>query len=466
VFSQQTKNIELYEVVNTVKAIPKIIIDYKVYSMKNRNQELISILKSEFWIKSFSFKIKLQDFETKKEFSFKSLGRVRVFVNGNELTKRHSFKSRVNINKLINNIEYVEVFSEKENQKIIKHIKTEDSNEKKTFISHTEKVPVTLIKITASLESDFILNKVKNEIKFDQAKSIELEGVEVVSNIKEDGIVYIPKIIDGEITFEKSKKLTRLSRKSDRYLNMGLNKWGIDINARTWSRSLRAYLGAKETGTTQDGLPILSGNTSLLGLGGSRSSPLWVIDGNYFDFPPYNIVSFAPLIREVRVLKYGEAGSYGIRGSAGVIVINSLHTFSNMDITESDIKRSYVVKGKKNRKLMYKFQSNEKKYNQKIDFLKSQIEISRDNYYTNRADSLEKQLDNFIFRFYIYTSNFVLNNCENEIAPYLALTKISDIKISILDSIAVKLSPKVSKSKYGKLFLDFLESRKLLEGLK
>ena len=60
----------------------------------------------------------------------------------------------------------------------------------------------------------------------------------------------------------------------------------------------------------------------------------------------------------------------------------------------------------------------------------------------------------------------MLNNCENEIAPYLALTKISDIKISILDSIAVKLSPKVSKSKYGKLFLDFLESRKLLEGLK
>ena len=461
-FSQQIKNVELDEVVNAVKAIPKVIIDYKVYSMKNRNQELVSILNSEFWIKSFSFKINLQNFETKKEFSFKSHGRVRIFVNGNELTKRHSFKSRVNINKLINSIEYVEVFLEKENHKIIKHIKTEDSNEKKMFFSRTEKIPITLIKITASLESNFIFNKVENEIKFDQAKSIELEGVEVVSNIKKDGIIYAPKIIDGEITFEKSKKLTRLLKKSDRYLNMGLNEWGIDINARNWSRSLRAYLGAKEIGTTQDGLPILSGNTSLLGLGGSRSSPLWVIDGNYFDVPPYNVVSFAPLIREVKVLKYADAAAYGIRGSAGVIIINSIHTLNNFDITESDIKRSYVVKGKKNRELMKEFQNNEKKYNQKIDFLESQIELSRNNYYTNRADSLEKELDNFIFRFYIYTSNFALNNCENEIAPYLALTKISDIKISILDSIALKLSPKVRKSKYGKLFLDFLESRKRL----
>mgnify|MGYP001170843027 CR=1 FL=1 len=241
---------------------------------------------------------------------------------------------------------------------------------------------------------------------------------------------------------------------------MGLNKWGIDINARTWSRSLRVFLGAKEIGTTQDGLPILSGNTSLLGLGDSRSSPLWVIDGNYFDVPPYNIVSFAPLIREVKVLKYAEAGTYGIRGSAGVIIINSLHTLNMGDTTESDIKRSYVVKGKKNRELMKEFQINEKKYIKKIDFLKSQLQISRDNYNPTRADSLEKELDNFIFRFYIYTSNFALNNCEYEIAPYLALTKISDIKISILDSIASKLSPNVSKSKYGKLFLDYLKSRR------
>ena len=44
--------------------------------------------------------------------------------------------------------------------------------------------------------------------------------------------------------------------------------------------------------------------------------------------------------------------------------------------------------------------------------------------------------------------------------PYLAFIKISDANISLLNSIEEKLSPKVKKSRYGKKFIAFLESRR------
>ena len=58
--------------------------------------------------------------------------------------------------------------------------------------------------------------------------------------------------------------------------------------------------------------------------------------------------------------------------------------------------------------------------------------------------------------------NHARNTNEN-IAPYLALTQVYDANLSLLDSIAVKMTQKVRNSKYGKEFIDFLEKRRRKE---
>jgi N-acetylglutamate synthase-like GNAT family acetyltransferase len=76
------------------------------------------------------------------------------------------------------------------------------------------------------------------------------------------------------------------------------------------------------------------------------------------------------------------------------------------------------------------------------------------------ADSLQYKIDNLLNRRYLYTINFAANNTDQNIAPYLALTRVFDANLSLLDSIAVKMTPQVKGSKYGMEFINFLEKRR------
>ena len=76
------------------------------------------------------------------------------------------------------------------------------------------------------------------------------------------------------------------------------------------------------------------------------------------------------------------------------------------------------------------------------------------------TDSLQQKMDNLLKRRYLYTINFAAQNTNENIAPYLALTHVYNANISLLDSIAIKMTEKVSNSKYGKEFLTFLERRR------
>lgn len=75
-------------------------------------------------------------------------------------------------------------------------------------------------------------------------------------------------------------------------------------------------------------------------------------------------------------------------------------------------------------------------------------------------DSIEKLSDKNILRGYLYALNFALNNAGSYIAPYIALSEVSDANIKYLDSIYTSLSPEVAASKYGKELRDFLEKKK------
>ena len=84
----------------------------------------------------------------------------------------------------------------------------------------------------------------------------------------------------------------------------------------------------------------------------------------------------------------------------------------------------------------------------------------------NKAmDSIEKAMDNLLKRRYLYALNFASTNGDNVIAPFIALTEVSDANIIFLDTIASKLTDKVKASKYGKKFIEFIHSRKIDEAV-
>ena len=49
------------------------------------------------------------------------------------------------------------------------------------------------------------------------------------------------------------------------------------------------------------------------------------------------------------------------------------------------------------------------------------------------------------------------------IAPYIALTEVSDANIKFLDTVASKLTEEVKVSKYGKLLINLINERKDLD---
>ena len=483
ILSQQGRNIDLDEVINTSAAIPTIYIDSLLYSMRERDQMMSNLLKSQFWLKSFKLRINLQDYETDRKYLYESKGKVRIIINDIELTQKHQFKTSQAITNLLENSTLIQVVSSSETLRSTNYLGDDPATGQTLYISDKKNVPVTLVKIKSDLSTETVYNKPNNRRKLkklsdfkvisdtiiqtnninpsgasytlEQVKTVKLDNVEVVQDVEEDGIVYSPVLVNGQITFKKNAQLTRLNKKKEKYLKMGLNEWGIDLNANTWAQALRVHLGGKMTSLTTDGLPILFG---MVTLGDEQPGPLWVIDGVYLSEPPASVRSLVDIIREVNVLKYNGTARYGSRGAAGVIEIQT--TLSTSKIGTMNYNRSFEVKGKKNIALMQTFQSFERQFISKRDSLKkvqrALIEINE----PEKVDSIQDLLNVLEYKSYLFTANFAINNADSNIAPYLAITKIADAQIPILESIDKKLSPKVKNSKYGKKFTKLLDQRK------
>lgn len=139
-------------------------------------------------------------------------------------------------------------------------------------------------------------------------------------------------------------------------------------------------------------------------------------------------------------------------GEEGEIEINTLlKTFES----------SAEITGSKNQELLQEYISFNRKFNdQNLDLMQAfyQARIVRDN---KLVDSLQNKIDNLLRRRYLYTINFAANNTDQNIAPYLALTQVFDANLSLLDSIAVKMTPQVRDSKYGQEFINYLEKRRV-----
>ena len=139
----------------------------------------------------------------------------------------------------------------------------------------------------------------------------------------------------------------------------------------------------------------------------------------------------------------------------GEITINTL-----LKTFESSAK----VSGSENQELLQEYRKIARQFNAKnLDYIKAYINNAKSVNDSRSSDSIQKEMDNLLKRRYLYALNFAITHGDNVIAPYIALTEVSDANIKYLDTVASKLTEEVKSSKYGKLLIDLIANRKDLE---
>lgn len=117
------------------------------------------------------------------------------------------------------------------------------------------------------------------------------------------------------------------------------------------------------------------------------------------------------------------------------------------------------VTGSKNQKLFEEYRKMMSRYNNTQLGLTEEklraIQFNRE----APADIDKKDLDNTKRR-YLFSINYALNHKDSEIAPYIALAEVYDANIKYLDTINKSMTPKVAKSKYGKMLAKYVAERK------
>ncbi|WP_372946113.1 DUF4369 domain-containing protein [Muriicola sp.] len=75
-------------------------------------------------------------------------------------------------------------------------------------------------------------------------------------------------------------------------------------------------------------------------------------------------------------------------------------------------------------------------------------------------DSLQKANERSIRRSYLYALNYAMGHTGSHIAPFIAISEVSDANSKFLDSLYNSLEPQVAHGKYGKALKRLLEERR------
>ena len=118
------------------------------------------------------------------------------------------------------------------------------------------------------------------------------------------------------------------------------------------------------------------------------------------------------------------------------------------------------VTGSKNQDLYYEFKKVDNRFqDEELSLIEKKFNAIKSNNEKEVANITAKQESN-VKRKYLYATNFIINNKDHEVAPYLALSEIYDINMKYLDTIQKSLTPKVAQSLYGKKLNEYITSVK------
>ena len=114
------------------------------------------------------------------------------------------------------------------------------------------------------------------------------------------------------------------------------------------------------------------------------------------------------------------------------------------------------ITGSKNQEILDKFYKMARQFNdKKLDLFLESFEAKKAKD-TDKIAKTDASIERLIRRRYLYTTNFAVTNAGYPVAPYIALTELTDANITLLDTINNSLSAEVKKSKYGKRLADFI----------
>jgi len=175
--AQVGSKIDLKNVDVGTKALPTIFLFGKEYTFRERNKFIKDILKSQFYLKSLTISLDLEEFITKRVFRFNHKGKVDIYLKLRKLPQNNKYNSfmidgaaysELNINRLVTTIQNVRIDSIqngiKKRIKLLNEI-TELNNE----ISDLE---ISLDKYE-SFYNDIIVSKKLSERKYKQLKGLE-----------------------------------------------------------------------------------------------------------------------------------------------------------------------------------------------------------------------------------------------------------------------------------------------------
>lgn len=133
-----------------------------------------------------------------------------------------------------------------------------------------------------------------------------------------------------------------------------------------------------------------------------------------------------------------------------------LNIETSLDFFTADVK----ITGSKNQELYDEYRKVITRYvDQDLTLIEKKIKAyqAKKNEEVNKID---EEQNGILKRKYLYTTNFAVNHADYEVAPYVALAEIYDINLKYLDTIQKSMTPKVSKSLYGKKLTAFIAARK------
>lgn len=115
------------------------------------------------------------------------------------------------------------------------------------------------------------------------------------------------------------------------------------------------------------------------------------------------------------------------------------------------------IEGSKQQKLLKDYRDNLERFKIKqLEFLEASLNAQRLGN-EKEVGTIQKEMDNNLKRQYLYSINYAINNKDNEVAPYIALSDVYDANSSFLDTIYNSLTPRIASSKYGIILKDYLK---------